>query len=61
MENIALEILKYPDKCVLSHKDMYGRTALYLAIITGMENISFEILKHINILNYTIEYWYKNI
>ena len=46
MEKVALEILKYPDKCNFVYIDRNGCTVLMLAIKCNMEKLALEILKY---------------
>ena len=46
MEKVALEILKYPDKCKLNHVDDIGNTALILACNNYMNKAALEIFKY---------------
>jgi hypothetical protein len=46
MKEVALEMLKHPDKCKLDHVNEHGNTALILACYNNMKEVALEILKH---------------
>ena len=48
MENVCMEILKYPSKCALSHINPNGCTALIWACCHKKEKVCMEILRYPN-------------
>ena len=59
MENVALEILKYPNQCNSNYVNEYWNSALIYVIAVKMENVALEILKYLNKSDYTVEHWCK--
>ena len=54
IEEVALQIIEYPNKCKLDYIDEYGSTLLMCAIMCKMKNVALKMLEYPNKCNFII-------